>query len=684
MSPRAMIDLIITVTALISPTVLGSLVIPDHDFPLMYYTKLISEEHFAAGRPLVIMLPIFRLGAALSLVDSSNKEGGYLMEELHKSGRWQILVYNMDYKMNGNTYTEMHQHGGYITLTSVPCPVWKYHILSFSQQVQELIFGNNTKDSWNPRANFIVSVMSNCTQFDNKLFSREILLYLWYVGVMKVTVLFLKSNEHAGNDLQQNTTDSAQGTYLELHTWYPYENSDRCSPADGTVPVKVFTVRNLSEFRRSEIFRGYFDKNFHGCPINVLVRELPLPVYSTGHMLNKNSNTQHFYVHEWEVELVRVIGKAHNMSLHIVYFVDISATEELNNCPIIFMGMELPTEPTMHSFVEYARSYLSLCFVWYTPCAVKYQRWSRFFDIFSVDMWICFVLSLVLAVITVRCISNYGHKSHLHQCKSYSNIFSVTANIIAVLLSVSVNTQPRSAPLRLFFFCWVCYSVAISTVFKAYLTTFLIEPGYEEPIRTVEEMLKSKKMFGLAGRYNLLFTNTSDPVYSAIVKDAVQCPDESTCFIWAAVYHNISTLIKDLDVETYRAMGNWTDENNRPLLCEMEGGFVRTFNILLAVQKGFPFFEFVSDVFGHIIEGGIFMHIKKRNFDKVKIESKLDVPTFHDTYYAINIRQLQTAFYLLFLGYVSAVACFMTEIMWHYYRSKGHGPTVTTLCHGRT
>jgi hypothetical protein len=79
-------------------------------------------------------------------------------------------------------------------------------------------------------------------------------------------------------------------------------------------------------------------------------------------------------------------------------------------------------------------------------------------------MWICYALSLLLAVITVRCISNYEQKSHLHESKSYSNIFSVTSNIIAVVLSVSVNTQPRSAPLRLFFLCWVRCNVAISSV----------------------------------------------------------------------------------------------------------------------------------------------------------------------------------------------------------------------------
>jgi len=96
---------------------------------------------------------------------------------------------------------------------------------------------------------------------------------------MDAAVLFLNSNERAGNDLQQNTTGSAQGTYLELHTWYPYENSADCNPADGTVPAKVFTVRNLSNITRSDIIRGYIDKNFHTCPFKVYLRTMFLLVY---------------------------------------------------------------------------------------------------------------------------------------------------------------------------------------------------------------------------------------------------------------------------------------------------------------------------------------------------------------------------------------------------------------------
>jgi hypothetical protein len=137
-------------------------------------------------------------------------------------------------------------------------------------------------------------------------------------------------------------------------------------------------------------------------------------------------------------------------------------------------------------------------------------------------------------------------------------------------------------------------------------------------------------------------------------------------------------------MEIYRAAGDWTDENHSPLLCEIEDGVIKTFDSRIKVEKGAPFFEFMDDVLSRIDEGGIFMHIKEMFFHKLKISSKLDIPTFADTYYVISIGQLQTAFYLLILGYVLAVVCFVSELMWHRYRSKGRGRTFTSVFHGKT
>jgi len=262
MSTRAMIVPIYTFLILISSTAKCSFQITNQEYPLMYYTKLISEEIFTPGLPLVVMLP-------LAGEDSTKKEVGYLIEELQISSHWPILVHNINYKVERYTrmHTQTHPHGSYIILISGPCKEWDRDTELFRVQLNELSLDDN---SWNPKAKLIVSVKSNCTHVQNTKFSEALLRELWFREVMNAAAIFLKSNEHDGIYMQENISDSVQGTYLELHTWYPYENSERCNPAEGIVPVKVFTVRHLSDIRRSDLFRGYNDKNFQGCPLKVL------------------------------------------------------------------------------------------------------------------------------------------------------------------------------------------------------------------------------------------------------------------------------------------------------------------------------------------------------------------------------------------------------------------------------
>jgi len=64
-------------------------------------------------------------------------------------------------------------------------------------------------------------------------------------------------------------TDSAQGRYLEPHNCYPYENSQKCNPVQNAAALKVFKVRNLSDIRRKWITKGYYDKDWQECPLNV-------------------------------------------------------------------------------------------------------------------------------------------------------------------------------------------------------------------------------------------------------------------------------------------------------------------------------------------------------------------------------------------------------------------------------
>ena len=66
------------------------------------------------------------------------------------------------------------------------------------------------------------------------------------------------------------------------------------------------------------------------------------------------------------------------------------------------------------------------------------------------------------------------------------------------------------------------------------------------------------------------------------------------------------------------AAGSWTNENNRPLICELEDGSEQTSGIAFLVSQGSPHLEFINNVISHIVEGGIFMHIRDRLLNKEK------------------------------------------------------------------
>jgi len=132
----------------------------------------------------------------------------------------------------------------------------------------------------------------------------------------------------------------------------------------------------------------------------------------------------------------------------------------------------------------------------------------------------------------------------------------------------------------------------------------------------------------------------------------------------------MSIVFDTLNVEICRDMGILTDENNRPLLCELEDGGIASLERVLLVLRGSPFLELINDIIDHTVESGILTHMNKKYLLKEGILTMTNAFAFDDTYIVFGVRHLQTAFYLLILGHLLAFACFVTEIVWQHYKSK--------------
>ncbi|KDR17326.1 hypothetical protein L798_08944 [Zootermopsis nevadensis] len=182
--------------------------------------------------------------------------------------------------------TEINPHGSYIILASGACQEFN----KFTEHISKQLAGLTERDSWNPRARFVVPVMNACPHYNTTYLSRAILNQLWLHKVTNSVVLFSESKDQATKLTQQHETNSAQDTQCSLHTWLPYENSERCNPIEGTVPLKILSARNLNDVRNGGIFRGNFGKNLNRCPIKVLLRE-GYPYVVSQLIWNKTSGT---------------------------------------------------------------------------------------------------------------------------------------------------------------------------------------------------------------------------------------------------------------------------------------------------------------------------------------------------------------------------------------------------------
>jgi hypothetical protein len=254
--------------------------------PLMDCTKFISEEHFTPGRPLVIVLPPVEQ-------DSTKEEVGYLIEQLHKSSRWPILVFNVTYEMNSLMRIEINPHGSYIILVSGYCRVYSETITYLSEQLAALA-QRTMWQSWNPRAKFVVPVMDTCRPYNVSYLSQAILSKLWLYKVTKGVVLFSESNERVSTVLQEHMNSSSQDAQWSLHTWLPYENSQRCDPLESTVPLRILLARNLSDVRNSGIFHVNVGKNFNRCRVTALLRQV-YPFLLVEHRIRNNVSHIHYY-----------------------------------------------------------------------------------------------------------------------------------------------------------------------------------------------------------------------------------------------------------------------------------------------------------------------------------------------------------------------------------------------------
>jgi len=280
-----------------------------------------------------------------------------------------------------------------------------------------------------------------------------------------------------------------QDDILNLYTWFPYSSHDNCADVKNVVLINQWVMEGERKFvREGSLYPSKIPSNFHGCTVNlsVLMRGgTEDEIYS-----------QYFLTHNITRNYINEFTNGYPESEGVLTSLLILWDGESD---MVFGGLPLVIEEIRNA--EHTFPYFAVQLNWFVPCPKPFSRLQKISHIFSPSVWVAIVVVLFLVTVTSWCLAKQSN-----DIRSYTTVSSVLYNIWAVTVGVSVTGMPRSLRFRLLFFVFVLYCFAIGTVFQTYMTSFMVDAGYENQLKSLDEILDSGIAFGYNEDINLFFT----------------------------------------------------------------------------------------------------------------------------------------------------------------------------------
>lgn len=440
-----------------------------------------------------------------------------------------------------------------------------------------------------------------------------------------------------------NCTDIC--TALDLYTWFPRGTSKHCGE---------FQLARISQWVVGGDGRFLKPLDLHPNKSLTDVQNCTATVYDT---------KVPSIFRSLEIEILKLIMNSLSLT---VTFVQNSADAQ-----IIFGSLQLKfqfkTEKSPYH-ISYPHLFKSLR--WVFKCGKPIPRQGNFIKVFTWSLWMALSLICLVAALATFWI----YKSSREPPRSASEYF---LTVWSVIVGVSVPQMPRTGRLRIFFLMWVYYCFAISTVFQAFFTSFLVEPGLQKQTSTLEEMLQS-------GTKCIYFTRDHDflswCVSNTICSNCSNvCDDTVACLDFFLKSDNYAILTNEVYTKVMLPY-----PEKKYFLCPTKDEEKQTFHIML-VSKRSALISTINTKILSMVESGIVeklrektaIHIRNtKTAEETNIFAKQWSPNLNTSkesnaqsdntesqYFVFTASHLKVAFYLLLIGYCASCAIFITEIL---------------------
>jgi hypothetical protein len=232
-------------------------------------------------------------------------------------------------------------------------------------------------------------------------------------------------------------------------------------------------------------------------------------------------------------------------------------------------------------------------------------------------------------------------------------------------MGVSVPEMPRTFRLRTLFILFVWYSFAMSTIFQSFFTSFLVSPGYDSGISSLDDLRHSGLKYGSDSGIDEFLHEVGYVEHETLNLDRFVPSDLEKCMERVFTERDTTTVAPSFLAQYVATrIGKTSDENS---LCSLDENIFSS-NVVLMLPRGHPVIERFNDVIRHSFEAGLGdkywsdlqFNLTLQNTRK---SEESDCQTCSEMYFVFTLTHLGVAFLVLGFGYLLSVAVFVVELI---------------------
>jgi len=622
----------------------------------------VANRHFAPGRPLVVSMPRTTPDLARSALSETMPQRddlqtvNVLLGKLHEGTSWPIELFGP----KGDEDKDVSVlHRSYILF------VWNEEAGSLNETLENQVAYLRYSTSWNPRGRFLVVVIDR----DNEpahLLAAHLCSILWQVARI-VNVVVLIPNQFPYRPLHTAiTTKTTAAGRLKMYTWFPFELG-RCGEVQDVILLDEWVIEHNGRFLvNANLYPAKDPKQFMGCPIKVGTVGMDPYVIMTEHYTQNDGSTA-YKVTGLSVEILKFVCEKMNLttvflapSLNLDVDSFFEAKVDLEEDKSDVLTGTLPLLPAVvTSYYEATIPFIHENLKMLVPCPKAIPGTQKLMTTFSLSVWLTTCLVLWLTTAVFWCAGNIPYRTHTYQ--SLSHCFQ---NVWAVFMGVAVPQQPRTSTLRVFFFLYVCFCFAISTVFQAFFVSYLVEPIYEKKLDNLDDLMESEVIYGSYSSLNFVLYQLSYPDLVKFVEHKSlqeDCSDIRKCVERMITKRDIAIITAPI-FATYVATDLGTVDVGK-LICPLDET-VMPVGLIVLFKKGNPLLVRFNILMRRYLESGFLEILWKELQHRTSLRARgIFGEAVTDMYFAFSLSHLKPAFVALIVGTILSSVVFIVELI---------------------